>query len=175
MTALHTGMRLREILDLEWGQIDLEFGIISVTRTKTNENSFIPIDDYLSAMLTKLPRKCKYVFSNRDGKPFITIRKGFYAAVRRAGLGHFRFHDLRHNFASHLVMKGVDLITVKELLGHKQISTTMRYSHLSNEHNKDGFRAFIGQLWTPNGHQDGCGQKEGGLSSYETGAYQGSS
>jgi site-specific recombinase XerD len=74
------------------------------------------------------------VFSDDEGKLFTNIRKGFVAACRRARLRDFRFHDLRHTFASHLVMAGVSLRAVQELLGHKAIKMTMRYSHLSSQH-----------------------------------------
>jgi integrase len=57
------------------------------------------------------------------------IRKSWNAAVKKAGLADFRFHDLRHTFASHLVASGVDIVTVKELLGHADIKMTMRYAH----------------------------------------------
>ena len=62
------------------------------------------------------------------------MRTGFENALKRAGLSRVRFHDLRHTFASHLVMGGVDIRTVQELLGHKDIRMTMRYSHLAPDH-----------------------------------------
>jgi len=60
--------------------------------------------------------------------------EGFSSALKKAGIKDFRFHDLRHTFGSHLVMQGVDLRTVQQLMGHKEISITMRYSHLSPEY-----------------------------------------
>jgi integrase len=80
--------------------------------------------------------KSEYVFAKRDGSPYKDIRKPFEKALREARVGRIRFHDLRHTFASQLVMKGVDLMTVKELLGHKTIQMTMRYAHLSQDHKK---------------------------------------
>jgi integrase len=74
------------------------------------------------------------VFCSRDGTPYRSFRTAFARAVLQAGLADFTFHDLRHTFASRLVMAGVDLPTVKELLGHKDISMTMRYAHLSSGH-----------------------------------------
>ena len=74
------------------------------------------------------------VFFNSEGKPYRDISTAFNSAVRRAEIEDFTFHDLRHTFASRLVMRGVDLTTVKELMGHKHINMTLRYAHLSPGH-----------------------------------------
>ncbi len=68
------------------------------------------------------------------GKPYKDIKRGFNMACKRAGIRDFRFHDLRHTCASHLVMQGVDLTTVSRLLGHKDVTMTLIYSHLSPKH-----------------------------------------
>ncbi|MCD6256016.1 MAG: site-specific integrase, partial [Deltaproteobacteria bacterium] len=79
----------------------------------------------------------EYVFVNpKTGRPYDDLKRSFKTALKRAGIEDFTFHDLRHTFASHLVMNGVDLMTVKELLGHKDIKMTMRYSHLSPDHKR---------------------------------------
>ena len=84
-------------------------------------------------ILQTLPRhfSSPYVFCDLDGRPFKRIVKGFRHTCRRAEITDFRFHDLRHTFASHLVMQGIDVKTVKELLGHKTLAMTDRYTHLS--------------------------------------------
>ena len=74
------------------------------------------------------------VFRNRTGTPYRSFRTAFKQAVRKAGVEDFTFHDLRHTFASRLVMAGVDLPTVQALMGHKDISMTLRYTHLSSDH-----------------------------------------
>jgi len=88
-------------------------------------------------MLKYLPTIFDYVFGNEQGRAKWTLyRKPFEKAVRDAGITDFREHDLRHCFASDLVMKGVDLKTVSELLGHASTAMTERYSHLSPAHKK---------------------------------------
>jgi len=73
-------------------------------------------------------------YDPRSGKPYQDVKRSFSSACRRAGIKDFRFHDIRHTFASHLVMAGIDLTTVKELLGHKTIAMTLRYAHLAPSH-----------------------------------------
>ena len=68
------------------------------------------------------------------GKPYGDIKRGFHSAMRKAGIKDFVFHDLRHTFASHLIMAGVDITTVSKLLGHRSLTMTLRYSHLAPAH-----------------------------------------
>jgi integrase len=136
IVALNTGMRLGEILSLTWDRVDFERGVITVERSKNDGVRHIPINKQLTEELeaVKLIATGKYVFSKSTGEPFKDIKNGFWSTLRRSGIRKCRFHDLRHTFASHLVMNGTDITTVKELLGHKTISMTMRYAHLSKEH-----------------------------------------
>lgn len=73
-------------------------------------------------------------FDRSTGKPYKDLKKSFATVCRKAGIRDFHFHDLRHTFASQLVMAGVDLTTVKELLGHKTLTMTLRYAHLAPSH-----------------------------------------
>ena len=136
--ALHTGMRKGEILNLQWQQVDLSHGFVLLDKTKNGERREIPIDETLRTMLSKMPHSIESicVFTDRDGNPYKNIHRSFHTALRKAEILNFRFHDLRHTFASHLVMQGVDLTSVKELLGHKSITTTMRYAHLAPGHKR---------------------------------------
>ena len=77
-----------------------------------------------------------FIFCRKNGKPYGKLDKSFLQALSKSGILNFRFHDLRHTFASHLVMCGIDLNTVRELLGHKTLDMTLRYSHLSLDHKK---------------------------------------
>ena len=80
--------------------------------------------------------KSPYIFCYKNGEQVKDIRKSFWTALRKSDIKDFRFHDLRHSAASHLVMAGVDLNTVREILGHKTIEMTLRYAHLSPNHKK---------------------------------------
>lgn len=145
-TALNSGMRKSEILNLTWDNVDLNYGFILLdqTDTKNGERREIPINSTLRETFGELFRGTKerprrigipYVFYDPvTGKPYQDVKRSFHSACRRAKIKDFRFHDLRHSFASHLVMAGVDLTTVKELLGHKTLTMTLRYAHLAPSH-----------------------------------------
>lgn len=136
--ALNTGMRRGEILGLKWRNIDIKRNIITLLETKNGERREVHINEQVKTSLIRVRKHpySPYIFCNKDGKPYHDIRKSFFTALRKSGINSFHFHDLRHTFASHLVMSGVDINTVRELLGHKDIRMTLRYSHLSPSHKK---------------------------------------
>jgi len=141
IVALNTGMRKGEIFNLKWQDIDFELKLIHVADSKNYESRDIPMNDILYETLKTLKEKAdqrqEYVFINpKTNKPYDDVKRSFKTALKKAEIEDFTFHDLRHTFASHLVMNGVDLMTVKELLGHKDIKMTMRYSHLSPDHKR---------------------------------------
>jgi len=134
--ALNTGIRKAKILGLKWRDIDIKRNIIHLYNTKNEERREVPMNDIVKRTLIKVSKHSdsQYIFHNTYGKPYKDIRRVFVAALKKAGIKNFKFHDLRHTFASHLVMSGVDLNTVRELLGHKSLKMTLRYSHLSPQH-----------------------------------------
>lgn len=165
VTALHTGCRRGEILKLTWDHVDLVHGFITLTDTKNGERREIPIDATLRETLNKLPRRFVEVES-KDGKkekelvPYLfhdpktmkrysSVKRSFLTALGHAKIKDFKFHDLRHTFASHLVMAGVDLTTVKELLGHKDIKMTLRYAHLAPAHKRSAVNVLDSLLSKP--------------------------
>lgn len=136
--VLNTGMRKGEILGLKWGQVNFQQGIITLTDTKNSERRDIPMNQTVRAtlkgMLKEIPNREEYVFSDGNRRRFTSLQHSFDRAKKKSGIEDFHFHDLRHCFASNLVMSGVDIMAVKELLGHKSLTMTLRYSHLSPEH-----------------------------------------
>jgi len=133
--AINTGMRRGEILNLKWSNIDFRNKCIHVEKTKSKTPRVIPINSALERLLINIRENSisEYVFCYHKNK-IDSVKTGFNSAMRKARINDFRFHDLRHTFASYLVMNGVDINTVKELLGHKKIEMTLRYSHLSQDH-----------------------------------------
>jgi integrase len=138
-TALLSGMRRGELLGLQWEQI--RNGFIYLTETKSGKARQIPINHRLAEVFREMRRgnqlKFSHVFCDSRGRRFFEVTRSFASACRRAGIEAFRFHDLRHTFASRLVMKGASLKAVQELLGHASLAMTMRYAHLSHEHLRD--------------------------------------
>jgi integrase len=152
--ALNTGMRKSEILNLRWQEVDLGNRKITVANTKNNEKRVIPINQTLYKELSTLQRNpdSNYVFLGKNGLPVGDIKKGFLGALKRAGIVDFRFHDLRHTFGSQMIMQGVDIRTVQQIMGHKTIKMTMRYSHLSPEYVEEAMMR-LDNVWTPYGRQ----------------------
>jgi len=139
-TFLKTGLRKSELINLKWENIDFERKCILIEsnkewQTKTGNTREIPIGDDLLSLLKKLPRKSEYVFVNTNDRKYQHhLTERVKRLGKRIGLPDLTLHTLRHTFISHLVMSGVDLVTVKELAGHADIKTTMRYAHLAPEH-----------------------------------------
>lgn len=175
VTALNTGMRKQEILHLRWSDVDLRTKVIHVgtqmeddgsPATKSKKTRTIPMNAILTRTLKGLRmRKIgEHVFADGNGQPFGDIKKGYNAAVRRAEIEDLHFHDLRHTFASHLVMSGVGVKVLQELLGHSSLEMTMRYAHLSPEHRQEAVEKLSfgenvvndGHLY---GHQTGVSKK----------------
>jgi integrase len=134
--ALHTGMRRGEILGLRWQDVDKKNGVavIPAEKAKGKRNRFIPLNSVALAVLDELPAsldRTALVFKNSAGGEWDRLRKHWECAVFAAGLKDFRFHDLRHTYASRLVMAGIDLAVLRELLGHRDFEMTLRYAHLA--------------------------------------------
>jgi len=142
--ALNTGMRMGEILELTWRGVDFNRRTVTVFRSKNGERRTIPVNQ---AVLGVLQAKAKVrslatdrVFCSKAYTPMESghLRRSFRLAVRKAKIEDFRFHDLRHTFATTLVQSGIDLYKVQRLLGHKSPIMTQRYAHHYPESLRDG-------------------------------------
>ncbi|SCA63190.1 Uncharacterized protein SCG7109_AJ_00210 [Chlamydiales bacterium SCGC AG-110-M15] len=138
MLALSTGMRLGEILNLTWTDVDLEAGKAVLHETKNGERRVVPIVSFALELLRKHKDMQKantlLVFPNERGSGHVKIRKNWERAMKEAVVENFRFHDLRHTFASYLAMNGASLAELAEALGHKTLAMVKRYAHLSEAH-----------------------------------------
>jgi integrase len=146
--ALLTGMRRGEILGLKWDDVDLTERIIYLTETKSGKPREIPIMQKLYDTLIDMPRDGAFVFNVTK----ITLRSRFETALKQAGITGFRFHDLRHTFASHFIMRTSALPALQKILGHSTPILTQRYAHLSNKHlrvNMELLDAEWTPIWTP--------------------------
>lgn len=134
---LNTGMRPMELLSLRWSDVDLAQKQITAhgAFTKTGQTRYTPLNSKAIECIQALKQDGEYLFPGNGPNAHMTsISKHWYKLVKDAKLENFRMYDLRHTFASKLVMKGVDLYTVSQLLGHSDITMTKRYAHLSPDH-----------------------------------------
>lgn len=135
LTAILTGLRKQSILRLHADQIDFEQSCIHITGEdlKNGKSISVPIPPNLSDILREKVKASRsgYVFENPEtGKPFTDMKRAWRKAVKAAGLKDLRFHDLRHTFATYALLNSRDLRTVQELLGHKDMRMTQRYTHV---------------------------------------------
>jgi len=136
VTAIHTGMRKGELLGLTWDCVDMTHGFIRLKQTKNGKARALPFNETLWNLFSRLRTRpdVPWVFHDPAGHRWEDVRHAFDRACEGAGLTDFHFHDLRHTFASWLMMRGVPLATVSNLLGHTSPTMTLRYAHLSPKH-----------------------------------------
>lgn len=138
VVSLHTGLRRGELFKLHWSDIDLRHAFVTVlsVNAKSRRQRHVPLNAEALTVLTRWKARATngLVFPNESGDAPIRGLKIWPEIRKAAKLVDFRWHDMRHHFASRLVMAGVDLNTVRELLGHADIKMTLRYAHLSPQH-----------------------------------------
>ena len=153
LIALKTGLRRSELLSLEWSDVVLEGNSQIYVRgqnTKNSQSRVIPLNDEAVSIVKNWKMFCDassvesdLVFANPvSGNRMKEIGSAWDRVLKKAGIKAFRFHDLRHTFASKLAKKGVDLNTIRELLGHADITMTLRYAHLSPGHLKEAVKGI---------------------------------
>lgn len=130
IVALKTAMRRNELLNMKWENIHMKERYLDVLKTKSGKPRKLPIGNTLLKEFENIERKSEYVFTNpRTGKSYVDFKKKLHSIMEDAEIEGLRFHDIRHTAATRMVAAGVDLVVVKDILGHSGISTTMRYSH----------------------------------------------
>jgi integrase len=142
--AIETGLRRAEQFRLKWDQVDLENGVLTLPLPKGGKTRHVPLSDEATAILRSFTSflRSAWVFQGlrdatqpMDSRAF--LRRSFEPCLRKAGIVGACWHSLRHTAASRRVMAGVDLVSIKEILGHRDIQTTLRYAHLAPGHLRD--------------------------------------
>lgn len=148
LVVLNTGIRRGEAFSLKWENVNFERKSLVVmgSNAKSGHTRHVPLNTESVTILREWFEKAEseLVFpSTVTKRKLVTVQKVWAPLMRRAGIERFRFHDLRHTFASKLVMEGVDLYTVKELMGHSTIQMTERYAHLAPEHKASAVEKLV--------------------------------
>jgi integrase len=138
--SLNTGLRQGELLSLNWSDVNIPGQQLSIrgANAKSGKTRHIPLNSDATMALRRWRQQSSdsnvLVFPGVKGKKIVAVKTAWARLLKAAKLENFRWHDMRHDFASRLVMAGVDLNTVRELLGHSDIKMTLRYAHLAPEH-----------------------------------------
>jgi integrase/recombinase XerD len=149
--AVETGMRLEELLGLRWDQVELERREVRLVATKSNRPRVIPLSDRAVAVIVASPHvgQSPHVFTNpQTGRRYRNLRHAFRQACLRASTSDFRWHDLRHTFASGHVQSGTDLYRLSRILGHSTLQMSARYAHLATEHLHEAVRNMATSMAT---------------------------
>lgn len=137
-TSINTGIRQWELFTLTWGQINFVNKILTINPENSKNEKFrrIPLNDEALKVLVQWKEQSpstaedELIFPSSEGSAFDNVKSSWSHLLKDAEICNFRWHDLRHTFASKLAMAGVDLNTIRELLGHRDLKTTLRYAHL---------------------------------------------
>jgi len=143
--AINTGFRRSEILDMKWSQVDFDRRTIIISEQKNRCVDTLPLNKKAMEVLRKRQKRrlpgCDFVFPSNNGTRMMNrnLFRAFNIATGRAGVSNFRFHDLRHTFATRLVQAGVGIYEVQKLGRWKTVSMVMRYAH----HHPESLRSSI--------------------------------
>lgn len=152
LISLNTGLRRGELFSLTWADIDFDRAVLSVRgeTAKSGRTRHIPLNSKALAILKDWQGQASssgdLVFPSDTGKKFDNVNSAWKALLRVAAIDSFRWHDMRHTFASRLVMAGVDLNTVRELLGHADYKMTLRYAHLAPSFKASAVERLVGPV-----------------------------
>lgn len=149
LLSLNTGMRRGELFNLIWEDINFPQAVLTIKgeSAKSGKTRHIPLNSEALEVLQMWQYQQDFleglVFPNKSGKRLTHVKRSWRRIISGAAIAKFRWHDMRHHFASSLVMAGVDLNTVRELLGHSDIKTTLIYAHLAPEHKAQAVAKLI--------------------------------
>ncbi|RUO52367.1 tyrosine-type recombinase/integrase [Pseudidiomarina homiensis] len=138
LLAMNTGLRKSELLSLTWADVDIKRKHLTIlpSNAKSGKTRHVPLNSHALNVFkgwAKHHAHQHYVFERAPGDKLQDVKKSWNKVLEEAQIENFRFHDLRHHFASQLAMRGVDLNTIRELLGHHSMEMTLRYAHLRPE------------------------------------------
>ncbi|MDE1479414.1 site-specific integrase [Xenorhabdus bovienii] len=134
--ALLTGARKGEIFSLTWRNVDIDrrIAVITAENAKSGKARAVPLNDEVVSILRNLPRDCEFVFSSNAKRIKQISRTDFDRALKKSEIDDFRFHDLRHTWASWHAQSGTPLMALKEMGGWETLEMVNKYAHLSGEH-----------------------------------------
>ena len=157
--ALRTGMRKGELLALRWHDVDFYTGALRVREARSGEGRFVAMNSVVRDTLKRVRQEqiqrargqakggreilSPFVFCSHRGRFLRNLAKAWYPALEAAGIEDFRFHDLRHTFASRLAMAGEDLSIIQRAGGWKTAITMQRYAHLSPDHMRAAVQRLV--------------------------------
>lgn len=150
LLSVNTGLRQGEVFNLKWTDVDLERKLLTVRAevSKSGKLRVVNLNSEAARVLTAWQESKGgskgLVFPGPNGNPFVDVKKAWANLLADAEIEDFRWHDLRHHFASRFVMTGGDLNTLRELLGHADIKMVLRYAHLSSEHKATAIERISG-------------------------------
>lgn len=144
LLTMNTGLRRGELFRLKWADV-VNDDTLTVQQSKSGKARHIPLNSEARTVLRdwRATGTQTYVFESAAGRPFDNVKKSWANIIAAAQLVNFRWHDLRHHFASKLVMAAIPLNTVRELLGHSNLNMTLRYAHLAPGHLREAVEAIV--------------------------------
>lgn len=148
LMALTTGARKGELMGMRWADVDLERGLAHVGRSKNGDPKVLPLVPTVVAELRRFeaaPSSLVFLSPRRPEQPY-AFEPMWKDCLRAAKVKSFRFHDLRHSCASMLAQSGATLLEIGDLLGHRQLQVTKRYSHLATSHKQALVHRVLGEL-----------------------------